>query len=215
MKDLFIRKIDYAGQADPETAGQLLEKYTVIQQVDILNWKSFPYKPEVRFRIAHCSNDIWLKYYVREKHILACETRINGDVYRDSCVEFFVSFTESGYYNFEFNCIGTPHLGFGPGRNNRKPVDPERIKSIQTLSTLGKTPFEERKGDFEWELTIVIPESCLQFDGKTELGGLKARGNFYKCGDATSEPHFVTWNPVGTEKPDYHRPEFFGSLNFE
>ncbi|HPH75320.1 MAG TPA: carbohydrate-binding family 9-like protein, partial [Bacteroidales bacterium] len=26
--------------------------------------------------------------------------------------------------------------------------------------------------------------------------------------------HFVTWNPVGTEKPDYHRPEFFGILKF-
>jgi hypothetical protein len=24
----------------------------------------------------------------------------------------------------------------------------------------------------------------------------------------------VTWNPIGTEKPDYHRPEYFGSLKF-
>jgi len=29
-----------------------------------------------------------------------------------------------------------------------------------------------------------------------------------------SNPHYVTWNPVGTEQPDYHRPEYFGELKF-
>jgi hypothetical protein len=28
-------------------------------------------------------------------------------------------------------------------------------------------------------------------------------------------PHFVTWNPVGTTQPDYHRPEYFGKIEFE
>ena len=43
----------------------------------------------------------------------------------------------------------------------------------------------------------------------------KAIGNFYKCGDETSKPHFVTWNPVGTETPDYHQSAYFGELSFE
>ena len=38
--------------------------------------------------------------------------------------------------------------------------------------------------------------------------------NFYKCGDKTAHIHFVSWSPIGCEKPDFHRPEYFGTLEF-
>ncbi len=38
--------------------------------------------------------------------------------------------------------------------------------------------------------------------------------NFYKCGDKLTVPHFVTWNSIGTNKPDFHQPKFFGELYF-
>jgi hypothetical protein len=44
---------------------------------------------------------------------------------------------------------------------------------------------------------------------------LKASANFYKCGDETAVTHYVTWNPVKTNNPDYHQPEFFGKVEFE
>ena len=40
------------------------------------------------------------------------------------------------------------------------------------------------------------------------------KANFYKCGDKLSVPHYLSWNPVTTEKPDFHRPEYFGLLEF-
>jgi hypothetical protein len=40
-------------------------------------------------------------------------------------------------------------------------------------------------------------------------------GNVYKCGDAMPQAHYLTWNPIGTSRPDYHRPEYFGYLKFE
>ncbi len=215
MKDLLIRKISFNGNAEPGMASHLLEKYAVNHRIDTINWRDFPYKPKVSFRIGYHEDEIWLKYYVRERHILAQETRINGDVYKDSCVEFFILTDKVNYYNFEFNCIGTAHVGYGAGRKNRIFVDPEQIRMIKIVSSLGKEPFEQKTGDFEWELSVIIPKACFQFDKQIHLSGLKAYGNFYKCGDATSEPHFVTWNPVATENPDYHRPEFFGILNFE
>jgi len=46
------------------------------------------------------------------------------------------------------------------------------------------------------------------------LKGKIFRANFYKCGDKLTVPHYVTWNPVGTENPDYHQPEHFGLLKF-
>jgi hypothetical protein len=46
------------------------------------------------------------------------------------------------------------------------------------------------------------------------MKGKKCRANFYKCGDDLPEPHFLAWNMINTEEPDFHRPEFFGTLEF-
>jgi hypothetical protein len=57
--------------------------------------------------------------------------------------------------------------------------------------------------------------SCFGFDALTSLDGVAAAANFYKVGSGLSVPHYLTWNPVGTPAPDYHRPEFFGEVLFE
>jgi hypothetical protein len=214
MKNLFIKKL-VSNTRNIEEAAHLLETKAVTNLIDILNWDDFPYKPNVQFRIAHTGKEIWLKYYVNEKHILAKETRTNGDVYKDSTVEFFVSFDKKNYYNFEFSCIGTIHLAYGPGRQNRKFIAPETVEKIEIQSTLGNQPFEEKSGNFEWEMMIRIPLVCFAFDTLKTLNGIKATANFYKCGDETKEPHYITWNPIQTKNPDYHRPEFFGNVEFE
>lgn len=215
MKKLIIPKINTEKAKTPEQISQLLEASTQLQEIDTLNWKEFSYKPLLNFRIAHTGNEILLKYYVREKYILARETRINGDVYKDSTVEFFISVDGRNYYNFEFSCIGTPHVAHGPGRGNRHYVSPQLLKKIDITSTLGTEPFDEKTGDFYWEIVVSIPIECFAYDSLKTFDGLKATANFYKCGDETSEPHFVTWSPVKTENPDYHRPEFFGEVVFE
>src|SRR5660397_6823 len=119
MKELFIKKINCNQIVSVAEAGHLLETQTITNTINTINWKAFPYLPSIKFRIAHVKNEIWLKFYVKEKNILAQEIHTNGDVYKDSCVEFFISINENNYYNFEFNCIGTIHIGYGPGRGNR------------------------------------------------------------------------------------------------
>jgi hypothetical protein len=215
MKELFIKRITPAKSVKLKEAGHLLETQTVTNQIDTINWPNFSYKPKLSFRIGHIDKEIWLKYYVTEKNILARETRINGEVYKDSTVEFFISVDGLNYYNFEFSCIGITHLAHGPGRGNRNFVDPEIVKKIEIESSLGNKPFEEKKGNFEWEMMIRIPLECFAFDKIKTLSGLKATANFYKCGDETSEPHYISWNPIGTENPDYHCPQYFGKVQFE
>jgi hypothetical protein len=34
------------------------------------------------------------------------------------------------------------------------------------------------------------------------------------CADATSHPHWLSWSPANLSEPDFHRPEFFGTLVF-
>jgi hypothetical protein len=215
MQKLTIKEIKYKYPVNLDIAEKLLEEHTVTNPIKILNWKEFNYLPEVNFRIGYSDNEIWLKYYVKEKHLRAVETRTNGDVYKDNCVEFFLSLDRKNYYNFEFNCIGTIHLGWGTGRHNRTFVDPSIIDKMEVRSSLGNRVITERSGNFEWEIMIRIPLVCLAFTNLRTYKGMKAKGNFYKCGDETKVPHFVTWIPVKTENPDYHRPEFFGDLFFE
>jgi len=136
-------------------------------------------------------------------------------VCEDSCVEFFVSPESDGiYYNFEFNGIGTCLLGTGTGRENSKRTDPEIISKIRRQTSVGEKPVKERKGRFFWTITIAIPVEVFFRHKIKTLKGKTFKANFYKCGDKLSVPHYVTWNPVGTDKPDYHRPEYFGQLKF-
>lgn len=217
QKELKVKEIKADKNLTLNEVSELLEEHTDLQQISLINWDEFSYSPKVEFRIAHANNQIWLKYYVTENNILAQVDTINGGVAGDSCVEFFFDPKADGnYYNFEFSCIGMPYLAYGPGRGERQFVDEEKIKEqISITSSLGNEPFTERTGSHTWEMTIIIPASVLIADVGIQLKGLKTKANFYKCGDKTSERHYLSWNSVGTEKPDFHRPEFFGQLVFE
>ncbi|MDP4205542.1 MAG: carbohydrate-binding family 9-like protein [Bacteroidota bacterium] len=217
MKQIQVKALTHNGEMPTlDEVGKLLEEQTSLISIDTVNWSEYGYKPEVKARIGYWGKQIWIKFYVREKNILARTTSVNGDVYKDSCVEFFLSPRDNGYYyNFEFNCIGTPHVGYGGGRHNREHISPFYVNQIQRKSSLGDLPFGEQTGDFSWDLTVVIPKSVFVNDVVANFSGLESKGNFYKCGDETSDPHFVTWNPIDTETPDYHQYSSFGSILFE
>jgi len=169
----------------------------------------------VEFSIAYSENEIFLKYYITENYFKAEKTETNQMVCEDSCVEFFVSPEEDGiYYNLEFNGIGTVLLGTGTGRENSTRANPEIISKIRRLSSVGEKPVKEKSGEFKWTITIAIPFEVFFHHKVKNLKGKTFRANFYKCGDMLTVPHYVTWNPVGTENPDYHQPKYFGLLKF-
>jgi hypothetical protein len=183
--------------------------------IDTVNWKDYGYRPEVKFNMAYSSREIFIKYYVTEDHFKAEKTGTNQMVCEDSCVEFFVSPEDDGiYYNIEFNAIGTCLLGCGTGRHDSKRASEDLIAGIRRLGSVGPGPLPERCGLFSWNLTVAIPVDTFFRHRITDLKGKTFRANFYKCGDKLEVPHYVTWNPVGTEKPDYHRPEYFGIIKF-
>jgi hypothetical protein len=216
-QSLDVPKISIKDSLSFDNVSTILEKNAPLNKVNWLEWKEFPYQPEVQFRIAHDDSLLFLKYYVKEEHILARRTDPNSAVHRDSCVEFFVDPIQNGnYYNFEFNCIGTTHLAYGPRRGERTFIPAELIENeIKTWSTLGKASFEEKSGMFEWEMVVVIPSSIFTYNKDLNFSKLVSNANFYKCGDDTTKRHYLSWNPVKTTNPDFHRPEYFGILNFQ
>jgi len=182
--------------------------------LDCLNWaEEYPYKPDVSFRLFHNDEFLFLEYDVREKCTAALEMTDGNDVYKDSCVEFFIQPEGDGhYYNFEWNAIGTLCFSRRTGRFDPVHASKPVLDSVLTSSTYGRKPFEEIKGDNVWTLRVAIPASAL-FGGELKTWhGARLKGNFYKCGDDLSTPHYITWAPITTPTPDYHRPEFFQSI---
>lgn len=181
------------------------------------NWPDeYPYAPDAGFAIAHTGDTICIRFYVDEEYTMAMVTEDNGEVWTDSCVEFFINFDDSGYYNFEFNCIGTILLGFRKEKVDAVHAGGEILGRIRRSSTLGKKPFTEAesKSVGHWELSVRIPAGAFFRHDIKSFDGVTARANFYKCGDNLSHPHFLSWNPINNPAPDFHLEEFFGGIGF-
>ena len=211
MKQLTVPRISIAGPHSLDSAATLLNTLPK-QSIDEIPWPAYPYKPAVQFVIVHDDNHLFLKYFVTEKAIRAVNTRVNSSVWEDSCVEFFISFDNAAYYNFEFNCMGITLVGYGPSKTQRNLLPETIVEQIATSSLINRLP--ENK-TISWELTVRIPRTTFIHHQSITLSGLHCRANFYKCGDMLPEPHFITWSGIQTPTPDFHVPESFGQLHIE
>ncbi len=178
-------------------------------KLECVPWEQYNYLPAVSFAIAYNNEMLFLKYEVTERYVRAVNTAINSSVWEDSCVEFFISFDDKAYYNFEFNCIGTALVGYGQTKNSRELLPEILVSQVNCQAVINN-----QQGNYHWELTIAIPLKTFCFNTFNTLTGKKCRANFYKCGDKLPAPHFITWSPILSEKPNFHLPEFFGHVVF-
>ena len=181
--------------------------------VEKVNWpEQYPYKPLTQFNLLRSDNSLFIRFYVRGNLLKATYSTDQSPVHKDSCVEFFTKEVDSDYYyNFEFNCTGTCKAArHYKDRYNSEDLTEDEMKRIERFSSLETKGTEKSNNQTKWELLVKIPFSLFGLD-KNKLPEMIS-GNFYKCGDKTKEPHYVTWAPVITEKPDFHRPEFFGEI---
>lgn len=216
MKQISVIYNPVLNNIDLATASEIIEDFGQRNTIDCLNWKKdFPYKPITYFTIARSTDSLFIKFEVTGSMLKAIYAQDQDPVNEDSCVEFFCKTLDSNTYkNFEFNCIGTCKAA---SRESRKdaviPFNSSELKQIARYPSMGNRPFMEMKGTFKWDLTVKIPFLLIGID-EYNLPE-KIMGNFYKCADDTDSRHYLSWNPILTEKPDFHRPEFFGELLFE
>ena len=211
-----VKKIS-AANVKANALPQLFDKEKIdFQSISCVNWEEYPYKPKVKFRMAHTDDSILLHFKVTEASVRAKYGEDDGSVWTDSCVEFFsIPGGDNIYYNMECNCIGTILIGVGPIRNDRERAPKEVTSLVQRWASLGSVPFEERIGETDWEVALIIPYKAFFKHQITSLDGKEVKANFYKCGDELQTPHFLSWNPIKITNPDFHRPDHFGTLEFE
>lgn len=180
-------------------------------KISVVNWpEQYPYCPEVNFSLENKGRSLLLSFSVREDRTIARSSFDNDKVWEDSCVEFFIQFDgEDKYYNLEASCNGFVLLGYRKDRSSAEHAPQEVLDKIVRTTSLEKgTHFAERHVG-EWTLSLEIPAEVFWKSGIQDLSKVHAKGNFYKIADALFQPHYVTWAPISTPQPDYHRPEFF------
>lgn len=192
-------------------------------KIDVENWQGYNYHPDVQFRIAYSPTEIYLQYLVTENELKAVyEQDEESAPYKDSCVEFFcIPGEDSTYYNLEMNCIGKGTFAGGAKRTERTRFGKETLSKIRRTSSLGtktlgiKTLADNNGKPFTWQLTIALPVELFSLSEVKPLAGRTIKANFYKCGDQMPHPHYLSWNPIGTERPNFHTPTYFGNIHFQ
>ncbi len=184
-------------------------------KINVFNWEKYTgYDPEAEFQMVHDNGNIYLKLTAHNDYIISKCTDINDAVCNDSCMEAFIIVPgkSNNYYNFEFNSDGVLHLGMGESRYNRTIVSPELIKKYVTVFVESDNIPATERG--HWSITAIINKELFkELSGECFEDGM-GKGSFYKCGEHAVS-HFIAWNEIKTEHPDFHRPEFFGDIIFE
>ena len=128
----------------------------------------------------------------------------NGSSWEDSCVEIFLQnpVNPAEYFNFETTSRGYLLAAHGPDRHSRTKLSQQEIDSVVRTKELASVA-----GNLVcWGVTVQIPATIF---GLKSFDGVSLKGNLYKCADKSKTPHYLSAFPIETEKPDFHRPEFF------
>lgn len=202
-----------------------LEEWRSIPFVRIDNFRpeGSDHKPQTILRVVYNRNGLYGLFEVKDTYVVCRHTGFQEPVWKDSCVEFFVQpEVEKGYFNFEFNCGGAMlcswvkdhRISGGKFRNSQR-MTADDVKEVEVFHTLSSKIEPEKHGLTEWRLGFYIPFTVLKryIGDFVVIGGTCWRGNFYKCADESSHPHWASWSPV-TEL-NFHMPDCFGTLRFE
>jgi len=187
-------------------------------------WKDSGHRPRVQARALYDEQSLAIIFRVEDRYVRAVAERFQDSVCSDSCVEFFVApLTGSqAYFNFEVNCGGTMLVYRCPspeeraqGRDNESVSDAEGA-TISMAATLPKIVEPELAEPTVWSVEYHVPFVLFDqyFGAETPVSGTQWQGNFYKCGDQTSHPHWGSWAPVDTLSPSFHQPDFYQPLVF-
>ena len=180
------------------------EKFSVAH----VNWNLDQYTPEVYAQVVYDETGFDVKFVIKESDPQTNWKNHLDPVCRDSCVEFFINFDpehSDKYINFEVNAIGVMNVALRSDRYNYEHFSMEDIESLHI------TPVIEAE---QWSVSYHVGLPLLQkkYPGFKMENCTYVKANMYKCGDDRRPKHYLSLFPVGTEGPDFHRPEYFGVI---
>ena len=206
-----VAKLDLSGKALAEVFEGIAP-----EKIACCNWaEEFPYAPNVTFKMFHTGDKLYVRFDVEEGYTAARVAADNGEVWTDSCCEFFLSLDGEAYYNVETTCIGKMLIGYRKKGQDVIHAGDDILSQVERHTSLGTEPFEEQVGENKWSLMLGLPTAIMHQHKVESWDGLKLKVNLYKCGDNLSKPHFLSWQPIALPQPCFHCPEFFTAIELE
>jgi len=199
------------------------------QQANTLEVANFPWEdsghhPRTQARLLYTNTALAIIFRVEDHYVRAVAEKFQDNVCTDSCVEFFVSprADSLAYFNFEVNCGGTMLVRRCTTEEESQAgveavaVTAADFATIALATSLPKIVEPEITEPTTWTLEYHLPFALFTtyFDIAPPTSGTAWKGNFYKCGDQTSHPHWGSWAPVGTPKPSFHQPSSYQPILF-
>lgn len=178
-------------------------------------------RPEVHTKVAYDDEAVYVIFHVQDQFVRCVVDEYQGPVSRDSCVEFFFTpgtDVSEGYYNLETNCGGTALFAFQEERGVGRISIPESdFESVDLAHSMPSIVDPEITEPVTWTIEYRLPIEILTgyMDITKPESGVEWRANFYKIASGTSHPHYLTWTFVDNPTPQFHLPEFFGTIIFE
>ncbi len=185
-------------------------------RVDNVQWNS-KISPLTVGRMGYVPGEglfVWMKCH--EKNPLRTMARPMDRVCLDSAMEAFFAFPDRAvaeteqftpddngmYCNFEINANGAMYAKTGRGRLGRVPLLTEEFEAAGVRARI----LED-----SWEIELLVPMPLLK-----RVAGIErfASGdvffcNFYKTSETPEIEHYLSFSPIGVEKPNFHLPRFF------
>jgi hypothetical protein len=182
------------------------------------------HRPRTLARLLHSASGLHGIFMVHDQYVRCTRANYFDEVWKDSCVEFFVQpKPEGGYFNLEFNCGGAHLCNYitdptrlpDGGIAGAQKLPPELGTKIRVKSSLPKLVNPEITEPVKWSVQFYLPYAVLEaYAGPLgSTAGQTWRGNFFKCAEEVSHPHWASWAPV--DAFNFHLPHCFGDLVFE
>lgn len=176
--------------------------------------------PNVQAKLMYDAHAIYVIFRVEDQYVRAVAEKHQGPVCRDSCVEFFFTpgtDVKKGYFNLEMNCGGTMLFKFQVIPRQSTDIEPADVERVEVAHSLPRIVEPEITAPTVWTAEYRLPTDMLAKympEATRPAPGVTWRANFFKCADRTSHPHWLTWSFVDRPKPDFHVPEYFGTIKF-
>lgn len=222
MRTYEVRRTETSVPLTGDVNGTVWEN-AAVANVDSFTWSEGEPGPKTVVRGLHDGEALSLQFHAEDDEIAAAVTELNGPTFRDSSVEFFanpVPDDRDMYFNFEVNCCGTFKLAWQEYDWRAKGIGRDEISSslaeeIDVETSVPGPTKEPRPDDESWWVAVRLPVSTLAaFTGCDVSVGPDTTwlGNFYRSG--VPDHRKATWNPIRTDEPEYHSPEYFGRIAF-
>lgn len=177
------------------------------------------FRPVVKAKMMYDRENLYLIYKVDDRHVRVQNDKFNSSVSSDACVEFFFSPDKDWplrYFNVEINAGGTALMAFHTDGKRTNMLE-EDFKNVQIAHTLPRKLDQEISEPVTWFLEFKLPLTLLKkyTDITQPEKGVKWKANFYKTSSKSTNPHYLTWSLVHSPKPQFHLPQYFGTLIFK